>query len=638
MNNPRFLTRIIGDSLISILTYMVLSSVSGFLSDALLVQRTLKFKILTLDIHTLTHAGYVLWPITHPTKFTFFALGIWVFFTLYLYWMLYSVTTDSRRKYRQRHGYASHGTSRWQENGEVRKHYLSDPKGILLGAYHHKPTHDNVPYFPPSNSSLTLQPSKAKGPTYAVHPFESRLNQNYIVFAPPGFGKTTTVVLPNVFNLGVQGLSMVVTDPKGEIYELTSSFLSEKGYNVVVLDHMDFKFGNTFNALDFITEPEQYMELANMYMGATRNESDKRDFWEESAQELFAALIGFVHEAYGSTASMTDVYRLVPKVNNPDWIRSLFEHNDVLGTPYMLLDDALAGASSEKTMASIVKHLGTKLQLFALPKIQSHSRATDFDLSTLGRKKTVVYLRISDEHSTFAPLTSMFWAVLFRTLYAEARKHGGILPVPVVPLLDEMGNVGRIPDFGQKLTTMRSRGIFPIMIWHDYPQLEEKYGVKLAATILSNCATKILVACGGLETANKFSEMIGDTTIETQSRRENLGLGQASNVGTSSFTARRLMNASELMGMDLHLSLVLQTSRAPVLLNKVQFEHWNARLPRARFDDLPTYSPDSPVERSYSSGELVPQTDVDEVAASQATTVSSTADLIMQNFGEGSVQ
>lgn len=589
MNDPRRIAVILSDALLAAVAYILFSSVSGLLSDALIIQKSLKLKVLGPDLHKLAHLGYLFWWFNHYDKFTIGALVLWAILVALMTWYIYSATHDSRKQYRHRSEYAAYGTARWQENGEVNKHYLQDPQGLLLGAYHHKNKDEVIPFALPTPDDLVAGHNKKQ--LYAVHPFSSRLNQQYIIFAPPGFGKTSTLGIPNVLYAASLGINQVITDPKGELYFHTSETLRKLGYEIIALDHLDFKYGNRFNPLDYITEPEQYMELADMYISANKKggQSSVDPFWDDNARGLLAALIGLVKE--GFDGSLPDVQRLTNHVTDPNLVLSLFQRFNVGGTALRLMKDFLAVIDSEKTAISIVTHLKTHLQLYTSPRVIAHADSTDFDLRDLTRKKVAIYLRVADNKGTYGPVTSLFWSTLFDLLYDEARKHGGALQIPVLLLQDEMANIGTIPDLTQKLTTMRSRNIFSMMIWHDYPQLERKYGQSEAATIVGACATKILIAAGNIETANKFSEMIGDTTIETQSRRENPMLRQNNSNLTSSFTGRRLMQSSELTSMDLPWTLVLQTSRPPVLLNKVLYDTKKPTLDTSPFEELSNYAP-----------------------------------------------
>ena len=70
-----------------------------------------------------------------------------------------------------------------------------------------------------------------------------------LVIGSTGAGKTQTTVLPMVNLLAKNDESMIITDPKGEIYENTSNYLKSLGYNIVLLNFRDPQQGNAWNPM-----------------------------------------------------------------------------------------------------------------------------------------------------------------------------------------------------------------------------------------------------------------------------------------------------------------------------------------------------------------------------------------------------
>ncbi|MCF8567943.1 type IV secretory system conjugative DNA transfer family protein [Alicyclobacillus tolerans] len=604
MERNKAIFRWITTGVFTLLVFLLSTTVMGAFYDFLSHIRSINLSYFHTMEDRAEHFQYVWWAIARPEMFTNIALVVTGGFLVWDVWRTWRATTDHRRKYKQRHGYAAYGTSHWQEKAETRTFYHHDNNGFLLGDY------DKTVYMPLPDGAF----QNPKIASYTVHPFSSELNQQYLVMGPPGSKKTTGFILPNIFHLSQQGVSMVVTDPKGELYELTAEYLRERGYNVVVLDYISFKYGQRQNYIQYIFEEKQYAEVANMYLNATRNDGDKRDFWEGKAQELLTALIGFVHQAYGSEGTFTKIFELIPYfVSNPVYIVQLFDEFNIKGAPRLLLNGILAQAGSENLMANIIGTLTEKLNLFTLSNVQAHTSTTDYDLTRVTREKTVVFVWISVEDATYAPLVSVFWSSVFNIFYKVARENGGKVPIPVAPLIDEMANIGKIAGFDTKLTTMRSMRIFPMMIWHSYPQLKLKYGQDYADVFLSSCDTHVLLAANDLQTAELFSKAIGDTTIETQSRRgSRAALAEANNV-TNQFTGRRLLQPSEIRSLDRRFSIVLQSGRPPLLLNKVQYEYWKLLIcPRANLNDLPFYGPsdsDEPISKLESHAIPLPESE-----------------------------
>ena len=85
-----------------------------------------------------------------------------------------------------------------------------------------------------------------------------------IIIGSTGSGKTTTFVSPMIQLLAstAAGSSMVITDPKGELFMLHSKFLHERGYDVKVIDLRDTYSSYRWNPLDAIWENFQDYKYA----------------------------------------------------------------------------------------------------------------------------------------------------------------------------------------------------------------------------------------------------------------------------------------------------------------------------------------------------------------------------------------
>ncbi|MBR4182507.1 MAG: type IV secretory system conjugative DNA transfer family protein [Lachnospiraceae bacterium] len=72
-----------------------------------------------------------------------------------------------------------------------------------------------------------------------------------LIIGATGSGKTTTFINPMIQLLGATsaGSSMIMTDPKGELFSLHSKFLQSRGYNVLLLDLRDTYSSSRWNPL-----------------------------------------------------------------------------------------------------------------------------------------------------------------------------------------------------------------------------------------------------------------------------------------------------------------------------------------------------------------------------------------------------
>ena len=120
-----------------------------------------------------------------------------------------------------------------------------------------------------------------------------------LVIGSTGSGKTQTIVKPMVNLLAKKGESMIITDPKGEIYKYSANYLKKKGYKIIVLNFREPLRGNSWNPL---TLPFKYYRSGNqdkaiellddvalniLYDPSNKSESD---FWEKSSADYFSGL------------------------------------------------------------------------------------------------------------------------------------------------------------------------------------------------------------------------------------------------------------------------------------------------------------------------------------------------------------
>jgi hypothetical protein len=124
-------------------------------------------------------------------------------------------------------------------------------------------------YLHPKNTGLILSPQ-----------YRLSLNQSFKnlgLVAPTGSGKTTRYVIPNILNC--QG-NIVVTDPSGEIYQLTSGYMRSRGYKIQVLQPADPAHCLRFNPLFRFRSQQELKQIATT-LG--QHNAGKDPFWTTSA-------------------------------------------------------------------------------------------------------------------------------------------------------------------------------------------------------------------------------------------------------------------------------------------------------------------------------------------------------------------
>ena len=190
----------------------------------------------------------------------------------------------------------------------------------------------------------------------------------------------------------------------------------------------------------------------------------------------------------------------------------------------------------------------------------------DMDIQDIGYEKTILYICIPDDDSTFNFLSGMFIDQLFRILIRKAdvnRKK------PYIHfLLDEFPNIGKLNYFCEKLSTIRSRNISTTVVVQDIQQIEKLYKGQ-EKVIIENCNTKLIL--GTSECAKWVSEKLGTMTIDTRTTGGSKGRNSSSSYNNNQMK-RNLMDANEVEQLDKSKCIIMTQGNYPILANKYRIE------------------------------------------------------------------
>ena len=344
-----------------------------------------------------------------------------------------------------------------------------------------------------------------------------------IVIGSTGAGKTQTTVLPMVNLLAKHDESMIITDPKGEIYENTSNYLKSLGYNIVLLNFRNPQQGNSWNPMYLpyslykdgnIDKAIELLEdlAANILHDPQAKGQDP--FWENTSADYFAGLACALFEDatpeevnLNSISLMTTVGE--EKLANTTYIKDYFSYKDPGSTAYTKASSTLMAPS--ETKGSILSVFKQKIQLFASRANLSEMLANnDFDMRDIGRKKTAVFIVIQDEKTTYHSLVTIFLKQCYETLISVAQESGGKLPHRTNFILDEFANMPPLKDVTTMVTAARSRNIRFTFIIQNFAQLNEVYGKDNAETIRGNCGNIVYLISTEMTALEEISKMCGE--------------------------------------------------------------------------------------------------------------------------------
>ncbi len=431
-----------------------------------------------------------------------------------------------------------HGSAKWSNMVEIRK-VLNPEKGIILG------------------KKLCLD-------------MDSPLNKNVMIIGSSGTGKSRGFIKPNVLQMNG---SYIITDPKGEIFDHTSDYLKSNGYGVKVLNLVNLNASDSYNPLAYINSQQDIQVLAKTIIDNTSKgvlNVGEDSFWANSEMALLTALITYVlYELPEKQRNLSSVLNLLLTASKGDKLDELFfklpDSHKAL-TSYKIF--CLSG--DPKTRGNIMIGLGVRLQALQNEAVSRLTASDTLDLGLTGRNKTAVYVITSDSHRTYDFISSMFFSQIFQTLYCEADKNEGRLNIPVICLLDEFSNIGRIPDFSSKVASMRPRGISVSIVVQSLGQLKARYE-KEWSDIMGNCDSLLFLGTQDIETAKFISERLGKSTVT--SKTKSLSVPFRSSVRGSKTegegkTGRPLLMPDEITRLEPRKSIIIIQGLYPVMANK----------------------------------------------------------------------
>ena len=396
---------------------------------------------------------------------------------------------------------------------------------------------------------LTMN-GRPKNPKYAR-------NKNILVVGGSGSGKTRFFLKPNLMQMHS---SYVVTDPKGTVLIECGKMLEKNGYDIKVLNTINFKKSMHYNPFAYLRSEKDILKLVQTIIINTKGEGEKssEDFWVKAERLYYTALIGYLYyeapeeeQNFETLLAFIDASEVREEDENfknaVDYIFDALEKEKP--NHFAVKQYRKYKLAAGKTAKSILISCGARLAQFDIEELKNLMEYDEMGLDTIGDKKTALFIIISDTDDTFNFVVAMMYTQLFNLLCDKADDvYGGRLPVHVRCLLDEFSNIGQIPKFEKLIATIRSREISASIILQAKSQLKAIYKDN-ADTISGNCDSELFL--GGKEgtTIKELSENLGKETIdlyntsETRSNQKSFGLNYQK-------LGKELMSRDELKVMD----------------------------------------------------------------------------------------
>lgn len=411
-------------------------------------------------------------------------------------------------------------------------------------------------------------------------------NKNVLVIGGSGSGKTRFYVKPNLMQMHS---SYCVTDPKGTIVLECGKMLEDNGYEIKILNTINFKKSMKYNPFAYIRSEKDILKLVQTIIANTKGEGEKagEDFWVKAEKLYYTALIGYIfYEApreeknFATLLDMIDASEVREDdetyMNPIDRLFEALEKKEP--THFAVKQYKKYKLAAGKTAKSILISCGARLAPFDIQELRDLMKEDELELDTLGDRKTALFVIISDTDDTFNFVVSIMYSQLFNLLCDKADDvYGGRLPVHVRCLLDEFANIGLIPKFEKLIATIRSREISASIILQAQSQLKAIYKDN-ADTIAGNCDSTLFLGGKEKTTLKELSETLGKETIdlyntsETRSNQKSFGLNYQK-------TGKELMSQDEITVMDGSKCIFQLRGVRPFLSDKFDItKHKNYKL------------------------------------------------------------
>ena len=425
---------------------------------------------------------------------------------------------------------------------------------------------------------LTMN-SRPSNPKYAR-------NKNVLVIGGSGSGKTRFYVKPNLMQMHS---SYCITDPKGTIVLECGKMLEDNGYEIKILNTINFKKSMKYNPFAYLRSEKDILKLVQTIIANTKGEGEKagEDFWVKAEKLYYTALIGYIfYEApreeknFATLLDMIDASEVREDdetyMNPIDRLFEALEKKEP--THFAVKQYKKYKLAAGKTAKSILISCGARLAPFDIQELRDLMQEDELELDTLGDRKTALFVIISDTDDTFNFVVSIMYSQLFNLLCDKADDvYGGRLPVHVRCLLDEFANIGLIPKFEKLIATIRSREISASIILQAQSQLKAIYKDN-ADTIVGNCDSTLFLGGKEKTTLKELSETLGKETIdlyntsETRSNQKSFGLNYQK-------TGKELMSQDEITVMDGSKCIFQLRGVRPFLSDKFDItKHKNYKL------------------------------------------------------------
>lgn len=407
-------------------------------------------------------------------------------------------------------------------------------------------------------------------------PNESRLNKNIAVYGASGSMKTRAFCINRILQAAAGGESLIICDPKSELYEKTSEYLRQKNYTVRVFNLVSPECSDSWNCLAEIQGDELMAQLFSDVIIKNTGSERGDHFWDSAEMNLLKALVLYVEQGYPpERKNIGEVYKLLTLSSDKE-LNSLFDmlpSSHPAKAPFSIYKQA-----SDTVRTGVIIGLGSRLQVFQMKQICNMTAFDEIDLELPGKQPCAYYCITSDQDSTFDFLSSLFLSFCFIKLvrYADKNCPDGRLPTPVHVLGEELTACGVIPDLSRKISVIRSRNISMSCVFQNLAGLQNRYPQNQWQEILGNSDVQLFLGCVDELTAKYISDRSGEVSVHVQSKAKQLGTWRITNYTpqyreTSGVGKRKLLTQDEVLRLPIEQALIIIRGKKLLKVKKCDY-------------------------------------------------------------------